>query len=206
MLKAVNSLSREAEITFEVKRSKFVGRSFRRKTPVEAMAAVREIKSAHRDASHNVWAYRLGLSGEQARTSDDGEPQGTAGPPILQVLERREMTNTVVVVTRYFGGVKLGAGGLLRAYGDAAKLVLDASHPREIRRMAEIEAIVPHGSLALFEKRVAVEKGEILDRRFGEHVAVRLRLPAEALASFRNFHAGLVAGKSEITLLGEDFL
>lgn len=206
MLIPVNSISRQAEITLEVKRSKFVGRSFRRKTPAEAMTAVQEIKGLHRDATHNVWAYRLGLTGEQARTSDDGEPQGTAGPPILQVLERREMTNTVIVVTRYFGGVKLGAGGLLRAYGDAAKLVLDASQPREIRRMAEIEAIVPHGLLALFENHAAREKGEILDRKFGEHVAVRLRLPAEALASFRTFHAGLVGGKYDITLLGEEYL
>jgi len=202
----MNGLSREAEITLEIKRSKFISRSFIRKLPAEAMEAVQSLRQAHRDASHHCWAFRTGLKGEQARYNDDGEPQGTAGPPILQVLERREMTNALIVVTRYFGGIKLGTGGLAHAYGEAAKLVLDESRPREIRRMAEIRAIVPHGLLAPLEKFVENKRGEILERGFVEHVVLRLRIPAADLSEFRTFHANLVNGRYEPVLLGEDYI
>ncbi|MGD0783492.1 MAG: YigZ family protein [Candidatus Aminicenantales bacterium] len=202
----MNGLSREAEITLEIKRSKFIGRSFRRAAPGAALEAVQNVRQAHRDADHHCWAYRVGVQGEQARYNDDGEPQGTAGPPILQVLERREMTNALIVVTRYYGGIKLGTGGLAHAYGEAAKVVLDESRPREIRRMAEIRAIVPHGLLAPLEKFVENKRGEILERGFAEHVVLRLRIPAADLSEFRTFHANLVNGRYEPVLLGEDYI
>jgi uncharacterized YigZ family protein len=202
----MNGLSREAEITLEIKRSKFIGRSFLRASPAAALEAVQGLRQLYRDASHHCWAYRTGLKGEQARYNDDGEPQGTAGPPILQVLERRDVTNALIVVTRYYGGIKLGTGGLARAYGEAAKLVLDESEPREIRLMAELKAIVPYGLLVPFEKFVEKKRGEILEREFIEHVVLRLRIPSADLPEFRTFHANLVNGRYELVLLGEDYL
>jgi uncharacterized YigZ family protein len=202
----MNGLSREAEISLEIKRSRFIGRSFLRTTPAAALEAVQTLRQAHRDATHHCWAYRTGLKGEQARYNDDGEPQGTAGPPILQVLERREVTNALIVVTRYYGGIKLGTGGLAHAYGEAAKLVLDESKPREIRLMAEIRVLVPHGHLAPVERYVEKKRGEILDREFAEHIVLRIRIPAADLPEFRTFHADLVNGRYELVLLGEDYL
>jgi uncharacterized YigZ family protein len=202
----MNGLSCEAEITLEIKRSKFIGRSFIRKAPATALEAVQVLRQAYRDASHHCWAYRTGLKGEQARYNDDGEPQGTAGPPILQVLERKDVTNALIVVTRYFGGIKLGTGGLAHAYGEAAKLVLDESGLREIRLMTELRAIIPHGLLAPLEKFVEKNRGEILERVFLEQIEIRLRIPAAALPEFRSFHANLVNGRFEPVLIGEDYL
>ena len=202
----MNGLSREAEISLEIKRSKFIGRSFIRTSPAAALEAVQTLRQAHRDATHHCWAYRTGLKGEQARYNDDGEPQGTAGPPILQVLERREVTNALIVVTRYYGGIKLGTGGLAHAYGEAAKLVLDESKPREIRLMAELKAIVPHGQLAPLERFVEKKRGEILEREFVEHVVLRVRIPSADLPEFQIFHANLVNGRYELVLIGEEYL
>jgi uncharacterized YigZ family protein len=202
----MNGLSREAEIVLEIKRSKFIGRSFLRTTPAAALEAVQTLRRAHRDATHHCWAYRAGLKGEQARYNDDGEPQGTAGPPILQVLERREVTNALIVVTRYYGGIKLGTGGLAHAYGEAAKRVLDESRPREIRLMAEIKVLVPHGQLTPVERFVERKRGEVLEREFLEHVTLRIRIPSADLPEFRTFHADLVNGRYDLVLIGEDYL
>ena len=202
----MNGLSREAEITLEIKRSKFIGRSFRRAAPAAALDAVQNVRETYRDANHHCWAYRVGVQGEQARYNDDSEPQGTAGPPILQVLERKDVTNALIVVTRYFGGIKLGTGGLAHAYGEAAKLVVEESRPREIRLMTEVRVIVPHGLLVPLEKYVEKGRGEILEREFREHIVIRLRIPSGLFAEFRSFHSNLVNGQYECIVLGEDYI
>jgi uncharacterized YigZ family protein len=202
----MNGLSREAEITIEIKRSKFIGRSFIRTAPAAALEAIQKERQAYRDADHHCWAYRIGVQGEQARYNDDGEPQGTAGPPILQVLERKEVTNALIAVTRYFGGIKLGAGGLAHAYGETAKLVVEESRPHEIRRLTEVRVVVPHGLLVPLEKYVEKARGEILEREFREHIVIRLRIPSVMLAEFRSFHAHLVNGQTECVVLGEDYI
>ena len=111
---------------FEEKRSVFIGHALHVTTPEEADAFVKEIKKEHRDATHNVFAYILG-DGTVARYSDDGEPQGTAGMPALEVLRKNGVTDVCVVVTRYFGGTLLGAGGLIRAYSHAATIAVEAA-------------------------------------------------------------------------------
>jgi uncharacterized YigZ family protein len=201
----IKTIVREAEISFEIKHSRFVGRSLKRTTPEDALAAMKDIRAENRDADHNVWAFRVGLTGEQARTSDDGEPGGTAGPPILDVLKRSDVTNTLVVVTRHFGGIKLGGGGLVRAYSDAAKSVLEASGLKELRRMASVETVVPYGLLASLENHASREGFEILSREFRENVVVAVRLPSSRAAEFRAFHTNLVGGKFASRLLGEDY-
>jgi len=198
-------ISREAAIEIEIKRSRFIGRSFLRSAPAEALAVIKEMRAAERDATHHVWAYRIGRDGEQARYNDDGEPQGTAGPPILEVLNKNDVTNTLLVVTRYYGGIKLGAGGLARAYGDAAKRVLGESRLKELRLMVEAEAPVPYPMLGPLENFLAREGAEILGKTFGEFVSVRFRIEADREAGFREFHNRLTAGKSALTVLGRDF-
>lgn len=199
----MNTIRREAEATLEVKRSRFIGRSLACASAAEALAGVERVREARRDATHHCWAFRVGPSGEQARYDNAGEPRGTAGPPILDALKHRDLTNTLVVVTRYYGGTKLGAGGLVRAYGETAKLVLDASGTRELKRVREMKAPVPYGLLASFEGYLEREGIEIAGREFGELAVLRLLVPLDKEAGARAFYAGLVGGKYAFLVLEE---
>ncbi len=110
-----------------IDKSTFIGYAKPIKSEEEAIEFVNEIKKKHKDATHNVWAYTVGKSMNIQRYSDDGEPQGTAGIPTLEVIKKEELRDVVVVVTRYFGGIKLGAGGLVRAYTKGAKIGIEAA-------------------------------------------------------------------------------
>ena len=120
------TLCREASAEFEEKKSVFIGHAKPVKTEEEALAYIKQKKSEYADARHNVWAYRL-RGDITVRCSDDGEPQGSAGIPVLDALRKSGVSDAVLVVTRYFGGILLGAGGLVRAYSHAAKLAIDAA-------------------------------------------------------------------------------
>ena len=133
------TVSREAHVEFEEKRSIFLGHAIRTDTEEEAQAFIKALKKQYQDATHNVFAYMM--RGDLiARYSDDGEPQGTAGMPTLDVIRKSGVRNVCVVVTRYFGGTLLGAGGLVRAYSHTASLALDA---------AGIITYEPYGEYAL---------------------------------------------------------
>jgi uncharacterized YigZ family protein len=201
----MKTISREAESAIEIKRSRFIGRSFKAATPDDALAVVKRIRETWHDATHHCWAYRVGTTGEQARYDNSGEPQGTAGPPILDVLKHNDLTNILIVVTRYYGGTKLGAGGLVRAYAEAAKRVLEASGLTEIRLMKEIRAPLPYNLLPQLESYMAREGFEIAARNFGEHVVLTLRVPLDREADFRSFYTGLVSGKLAYIVLGERY-
>lgn len=109
-----------------INKSRFIGYAMPIKSEEEALDFIEKIKTKHRDASHNVYAYVCGKDSNVQRFSDDGEPSGTAGIPALEVIKKEDLRNVVVVVTRYFGGTKLGAGGLIRAYTQGAKIGLEA--------------------------------------------------------------------------------
>ena len=115
----------DAESEFTEKRSRFITHLYKVETEAEARARIEEMKKKYYDARHNCWCYLL-QEGGVVRYSDDGEPQGTAGMPALNVLQKEELTDCVLVVTRYFGGILLGGGGLVRAYSHAAKIAVDA--------------------------------------------------------------------------------
>ncbi len=110
-----------------IEKSRFIGYAKPVETEEEAREFINEIKKKHKDATHNVWAYTIGMNMDIQRYSDDGEPSGTAGIPTLEVIKKEDLRNVAVVVTRYFGGIKLGAGGLVRAYTKGAKVGLNAS-------------------------------------------------------------------------------
>jgi len=196
----MKTISREAESAIEIKRSRFIGQSFKCATPEDALAAVKRVREAWRDATHHCWAYRVGTAGEQARYDNSGEPQGTAGPPILDVLKHNDLTNTLVVVTRYYGGTKLGAGGLVRAYREAAKKAVEASGVTELRLVREIRAPIPYPSLAPLEAFLVREGIEIASKEFGELVILVLQVPVDREPDFRAFYTGLVSGKLTYTV------
>ncbi len=123
---AYTTVSQLSYTKYEEKRSVFIGRACPVKTEEAALAFIKEVKKEHRDATHNVFAFLLG-DGTVARYSDDGEPQGTAGMPVLEAIRKNRLCDVCVVVTRYFGGTLLGAGGLIRAYSHSATLAIEAA-------------------------------------------------------------------------------
>jgi uncharacterized YigZ family protein len=201
----MNVISREGQAEIEIRRSRFLARAFRVAAPEAAPGIVRLVREEHRDARHNSWAWRIGPAAEQARYSDDGEPSGTAGPPILNVLVKRDLSNVLLVVTRYFGGVKLGAGGLARAYSEAAKAAVEASRPRPLRWLATLQVELPHAALPTFEHYLAGQGFEVLAREFQEIAVLTVRLPADQEAAFRSAHLGLVSGRLPCRELNREF-
>lgn len=127
-----------------IKRSQFITHLAPVKTPAEADDFIGQVRKTHWTANHNCVALVLGVTGDSARSSDDGEPSGTAGVPMLEVLRQRNMTDVVAVVTRYFGGVMLGAGGLVRAYSSAVSTGLDAAAIVQRRWLTPVSLKVPH--------------------------------------------------------------
>lgn len=157
---------REHEVV--VSKSRFICALERTSTEAEAREFIADRRRMHHDATHNCTAYVLGDDGETARSSDDGEPPGTAGVPMLDVLRRRRVTNTVAVVTRYFGGVKLGAGGLVRAYGGAVAAALDAVGIMQLVRMSIVTVVADYDVAGRLEADLRGGDWRLIDVRFGD--------------------------------------
>lgn len=193
----------DAESEFTEKRSRFITHLYKVETEAEARARIEEMKKKYYDARHNCWCYRL-RSGVE-RYSDDGEPQGTAGQPMLNVFQREAVVDVCCVVTRYFGGVLLGAGGLVRAYTQSAKEALDAAGISVVRRWVDVAVPCPY---ALFERvKLEVESaggvpGEI---EYGAEVLLHALLPEERAEAFSARIIELAAGGIVPTAAGEVF-
>ena len=139
MLPRYRTLRREASKEIVIKKSRFIGYGKPVESEAEAAAFIEAIKKKHWDATHNCSAYVIGERDEIQKQSDDGEPSGTAGKPILEVIKAQGLKNTVIVVTRYFGGIMLGAGGLIRAYTDGAVAAIEAAEAVRIEEAVQPE-------------------------------------------------------------------
>ena len=145
-LKAFKTPAAASETEFVVNKSRFIGRAFPVETEAEALEILERIRQKHYDATHNCWAYNLRGASPLRRFSDDGEPGGTAGMPIMDTLIRSETENALIIVTRYFGGILLGSGGLVRAYSRSAADALSAAGSVTMTPCAEIEGFVRKNS------------------------------------------------------------
>lgn len=187
------------------KRSRFLGRVWPVESEEEARARIEEIRKKHYDARHHCWCYRIREGGVE-RYSDDGEPQGTAGQPMLNVFQRESVTNVCCVVTRYFGGVLLGAGGLTRAYTKGAKDALDAVgiSTMSLWTLWDVPCTYP-----LFE-RVKLEitacGGVVRDTAYGADIRLRAAFPAGGAEQFVPRLTELSAGSLAMEAAGEEFL
>ena len=184
--------AKEGASEYIEKKSRFLGLIVPVTTEAEARAQLDAVKKREYDARHNCWAYIL-HSG-QKRYSDDGEPQGTAGQPILNVLEREGVQDVLCVVTRYFGGILLGAGGLCRAYTKAAKAALDDAGLSELRPWSVLQLDCPY---ALFERvKLELEKrgGTVISSEYGAQIALTAALPEPGEAVFAKALQELSAG------------
>ena len=185
------------------KRSRFLGRVWPVESEEEARAYIEETQKRHYDARHNCWCWRLKDGPE--RYSDDGEPQGTAGQPMLNVFQREEVTNVCCVVTRYFGGVLLGAGGLVRAYTQAAKLALDDAGISVVRRWVEVSVPCPYPLFERMKLEVEGAGGVLGDVEYAADVTVKALLPEGAVEAFSARVTELTAGGSAAAVVGERF-
>lgn len=185
------------------KKSRFIANVFPVEREEEAEQYIEQIKKKHYDARHNCYAYIIGNKGEVKRYSDDGEPQGTAGKPMLEMLEKEGVTNCLVVVTRYFGGILLGTGGLLRAYVQAAKEGLNSAVVISRYRGKIVLCDTDYNSMGKIQYIAAAEGAWIIDTVYSEKVELRILVPQENYASFEKKVTEATNAKTGMELISD---
>lgn len=169
-----------------IKKSRFIGMIFPCKDEQTVVRHLKNLHHAYPDATHIVYAYRLKTpQGFVYRFHDAGEPSGTAGKPIFQHLEGKDLIDVLLVVIRYFGGIKLGAGGLTRAYGNAARRVIDEARIEPFIEMATVRLSVTYSQLQPLEYLLNKLNGRIVDQQFAERIGLTLELPADQLPTLQ---------------------
>jgi uncharacterized YigZ family protein len=191
------TVARPAEADIEVRRSRFLCRVERVSSEEAARAVVEEERRRHWDARHHCSAFVLGPAGEVQRSSDDGEPSGTAGAPMLDVLRGRGVSDVVVVVTRWFGGVLLGAGGLVRAYSDAVRAGLDEAGVLERRLLQEFDVAVSHADAGRLENGLRARGVAVLGVEYGARALLHVAVPTDEAARLPRLLAELSGGDVE---------
>lgn len=191
------------EDEFIEKKSRFIGRVWPVETEEEALERIQQMKKQHYDATHNCWAYII--KDGAVRFSDDGEPGGTAGMPMMQVLQREGLSNIVCVVTRYFGGILLGAGGLVRAYTKGAKIAVDAAGKSMKRIWSVLYVPCPYNFYERVKLEVAAFGGMIRDTQFGAEVELEILVPQAESAPFLDRLIDMSAGTLEGMETGQEY-
>ena len=194
----------DVESEFVEKRSRFISHLWRVETEAEARARIEEMKKKYYDARHNCWCY-LVKEGGVVRYSDDGEPQGTAGQPMLNVFQRESVTNVCCVVTRYFGGILLGAGGLTRAYSKGAKDALIASGIAVMGAWARVKVPCTYPLLQRVKLEIEGANGVVDDVQYGADVVLAVSLPAEQTEGLQHRLTELSAGGIAVEVLSEEY-
>ena len=191
------------EDEFIEKKSRFIGRIWPVETEAEALEKIQQMKKQHYDATHNCWAYVI--KDGPMRFSDDGEPGGTAGNPMMQVLQREQIYNVVCVVTRYFGGVLLGAGGLVRAYTKGAKIAIDAAGKSMKRIWTVLYVPCPYTFYERVKLEVASFGGIIRQTDFGAEVELELLFPEAQVQPFLERLTDMTSGTVEGMETGKEY-
>lgn len=186
------------------KRSRFIGQVWLVSSEEEARVRIEETRKKHYDARHNCWCFRLHDGGVE-RCSDDGEPQGTAGQPMLNVFQREDVTDVLCVVTRYFGGVLLGAGGLVRAYTQAAKDALDAAGISVVRRWVALEVPCTYAQFEGARRGIQAFDGVVENVDYGADVLISALLPEDRAAPFAAHILDTSSGSIQVLESGEQF-
>lgn len=194
----------EASDEFIERKSRFIGYIKPVTTQEEAVSFINSIKSKHWDATHNVYAYVL-REGQVRRYSDDGEPQGTAGIPVLDVLLKENVTDCVVVATRYFGGTLLGAGGLVRAYSHTAKIAVDAGQVITMKLCKVLKVTCDYNFYGRLNSFIPEMGGVIDDTEFADNVTVTFKLSVDDVAGFDAKLVDMSFGKFHTEEIGEEY-
>jgi len=197
------TIARDGQAEIEVKRSRFLCTLARVEDEQAARAVVERLRRQHWDARHHCSAFVLGPEGAVERSSDDGEPAGTAGAPMLEVLRGRGVTDVVAVVTRWFGGTLLGAGGLVRAYGDAVRAGLDASGTLRRDLLRELTLELGHADAGRVESELRARGVSVLESEYAAAVTLRLGVPVADVERLHALVAELTGGTAEAVVAGE---
>ncbi|MEG0272030.1 MAG: YigZ family protein [Hydrogenoanaerobacterium sp.] len=190
-----------AEDEFTEKKSRFIGYIAPAASEEDALSVISARKTLHRDATHNVYAYTL--RGGIARCTDDGEPQGTAGVPALEALQKAGVTDVCVVVTRYFGGTLLGTGGLIRAYSQAAAQTLKAAKQRLMLPCTVLELSVNYSLYGKAARLLPQYEALVLQSDFGEEVSLRVMLKSENVPVFTDALREATAANAKLSFCEE---
>ncbi|WP_149181512.1 YigZ family protein [Streptomyces sp. TRM49041] len=199
------TVAREGVHETEINRSRFLCALAPAATEQEAQDFIARIRKEHPTATHNCFAYVIGADASVQKAGDDGEPGGTAGVPMLQMLLRRETRYVVAVVTRYYGGVKLGAGGLIRAYGGAVGEALDALGTITRRRYRLATVTVDHQRAGKLQNDLRATGRTVRDVRYADAVRIEIGLPDADVDAFRGWLADATAGTAGLELGGEAY-
>ena len=189
-----------AEYKFTIKGSKFIGWCAPADNEQTAQQLIKERSRQHHSATHNCWAYRVGNPADPVeRSSDEGEPSGTAGRPILEQIRKANLVDAVLVVSRWFGGTKLGKGGLIRAYGECAAETIKLLKTIERKPTAQIEIECGYELVGLVERIAARFGGYVCNRDFTDNARLQVKIPLEKTKEFRKALTEESAGRIEIT-------
>ncbi|MEW2032354.1 YigZ family protein [Streptomyces roseifaciens] len=205
MTEQYRTVAREGVHEIEISKSRFICALAPAATEEEAQAFIARIRKEHPTARHHCFAYVLGADGSVQKASDDGEPGGTAGVPMLQMLLRREVRYAVAVVTRYFGGVKLGAGGLIRAYGGVVGEALDVLGTVTRQRFRLASVTVDHQRAGKLENDLRATGRAVREVSYGAEVRIEVGLPEADVEGFRAWLADTTAGAARFELGGEAY-
>jgi uncharacterized YigZ family protein len=204
MAQTYTTIAKVAEIEFVERKSVFYGYAAPVKTEEEALALVKERRALMPDATHHVFGYHM-KGGILARYSDDGEPQGTAGMPVLEAIRKSGADDALVVVTRYFGGILLGAGGLVRAYAHTAHLALEAAGIVTYESYAELEITCSYSDYQKYLSQLPRFGAVVDDTDFSDRVTIRFAVKKHLADDVRTLVREISAGADELRLLGERF-
>lgn len=182
-----------------IQKSRFIAHIARTETEEEALAFISSIKKIHNSATHNCSAYLIGENDQIQKANDDGEPSGTAGVPILEVLKKKALKDTTVVVTRYFGGIKLGAGGLIRAYGRATSEGIQATGIVERRLMCTMKTQIDYTWLGKIENELRASIYPIKNIEYLDNVVVQTYTEAAHKEAFIDWMTNMTNGQCEIS-------
>jgi len=198
------TINGSAEASFIEKKSEFIGYIRHVETDEEAVAFINEIRALHRKATHNVYAYIL-RNGSVTRYSDDGEPQGTAGVPVFEVLRKEGLTDVCCVVTRYFGGILLGGGGLVRAYSHSAKIAVDAAERMEMCSCYPFEITADYNLYGKITNVLPEFQVKVTDTQFTDNVTLSLLCRTELADSLAEKLTDISNGKAVVHKGKESF-
>lgn len=182
------------------KKSRFIATVIHVESEEEAVSHIERLKKLYWDARHNCYAFILGMGSETMRFSDDGEPSGTAGKPILEVLKGRGLTNVLVVVTRYFGGVLLGTGGLVRAYTDSTQEGINNSDIKKMTLMQRVSVHVDYNSVGKLKYVLASDSIEVVDEIYTDSVQIDIALPVDNISQITDKITDVTSGKATFDL------
>ena len=206
MLNSYYTVKNEGENEIVIQKSRFIAHVKRTPTEEEAQAFIQSIKKKHASATHNCSAYLIGEQDLIQKANDDGEPSGTAGVPMLEVLKKRKLKDTTVVVTRYFGGIKLGAGGLIRAYGQSVSEGLNATGIVERKLMTKITTQIDYTLLGKVENEIRSSNYLLDEIAYLENVSFTVLANSGDEEFFTEWITNLTSGKCEVTIHDQSYI